>query len=388
MAYYPDWAGPDFPPEKIDFSRFDWIDFAFALPNEQYDLTWDDSGATDLLKRLVTAAHANDKKVKLSIGGWTGAKYFSPAVANDVNRVVFVNNIVKVYNQYNLDGIDIDWEYPGQPGQEGNIWTHDDTSNYLLFLILLRSRLPPTARISAATQVVPFADQNGQPLKDVTPFASVLDWILIMNYDVWGSDSNPGPNAPLSNACGNSTQPDANADSAITAWTAAGMPTNKIVLGVPSYAYISKSNATRLRTRAELDIEGNEITVDVADSTSSSVSPGLVPLQNPVTLKNDNGGSDNGQIQFAQLVEQFVLTYPGFLGAGGFTRHWDECSSTPYLTSEIAGQVVTYDDPQSLQMKAKLARTRGLLGVNMFDIHGDTEHWDLVDAVRAGLGLP
>ncbi|TFK56000.1 glycoside hydrolase family 18 protein [Heliocybe sulcata] len=373
MAYYPDWAGPNFPPEKIDFARFDWIDFAFALPTEQFDLTWDDSGATDLLERLVTAAHASGKKVKLSIGGWTGAKYFSPAVANDANRDVFVNNIMKVYNQYNLDGIDIDWEYPGQPGQEGNIWTHDDSANYFLFLVLLRSRLPPTARISAAAQVVPFADQNGQPLKNVAPFASVLDWVLIMNYDIWGSDSNPGPNAPLSNACGNSTQPDANANSAIAAWAAAGMPTNKIVLGVPSYGYISKSSATKLRTRA--------------DDATLAVSPGLVPFQDPVTLKNDNGGSDGGQLQFSQLVEQGAVSVPGFQGAGGFTRNWDVCSSTPYLTSKIAGQVITYDDPESLQMKAELAKTRGLLGVNMFDVHGDTENWDLVDAVRDGLGL-
>jgi chitinase len=74
-AYYPDWAGPDFPPEKIDFGRFDWIDFAFALPNEQFGLNWDnDDMAPKLLHRLVTAAHAKGKKVKLSVGGWTGSK--------------------------------------------------------------------------------------------------------------------------------------------------------------------------------------------------------------------------------------------------------------------------------------------------------------------------
>ncbi|EPQ59486.1 glycoside hydrolase [Gloeophyllum trabeum ATCC 11539] len=371
MAYYPDWAGLDFPPEKIDFGRFDWIDFAFALPSPQFGLTWDDpTTAPMLLNRLVAAAHAKGKKVKLSIGGWTGAKYFSPAVSSAANREIFVNNIVETYHKYELDGIDIDWEYPGQPGQEGNIWTQDDTSNYFLFLVLLRSQLPPTARISAATQVVPFADQNGQPLKNVTPFASVLDWILIMNYDVWGSSSNPGPNAPLSNACGNSTQPEANAYSAIGAWVGAGMPASKIVLGVPSYGYISRSTATKLRTRAGLEVDGEEVTV--ADA---------------VILKNEDGGSDNGQLQFSDLVSQGALVGPSFDGAGGFTRHWDECSSTPYLTSTGAEQVITYDDPQSLQLKAALAKEQGLLGVNMFDVHGDTDQWDLIDAVRKGLGL-
>lgn len=75
MAYYPDWVADSFPPEKIDFSRFDWIDFAFAVPDENYGLGWDGSStAPDLLGRLVSLAHGKGKKVKLSIGGWTGSK--------------------------------------------------------------------------------------------------------------------------------------------------------------------------------------------------------------------------------------------------------------------------------------------------------------------------
>lgn len=76
MCYYPDWADPAFPPEKIDFGRIDWIDFAFAFPNEHFALVWDDmDSGPKLLERLVTAAHAGGSKVKLSIGGWTGSQY-------------------------------------------------------------------------------------------------------------------------------------------------------------------------------------------------------------------------------------------------------------------------------------------------------------------------
>jgi GH18 family chitinase len=75
MAYYPDWAASEFPPESIDFTRFDWIDFAFALPDDNCGLTWDDpQEAPSLLTRLVNAAHAHGKKVKLSVGGWTGSR--------------------------------------------------------------------------------------------------------------------------------------------------------------------------------------------------------------------------------------------------------------------------------------------------------------------------
>ena len=75
MAYYPDWVGSTFPPERIDFTRFDWIDFAFAVPDAKFALTWDDpQTGPDLLKRLVKSAHSHGTKVKLSLGGWSGSK--------------------------------------------------------------------------------------------------------------------------------------------------------------------------------------------------------------------------------------------------------------------------------------------------------------------------
>lgn len=74
MGYYPDWAGDDFPPEKIDFTRYNWIDFAFAVPMADYSIGWDDEKAPDTLRKLVQLAHAGNAKVKLSIGGWTGSK--------------------------------------------------------------------------------------------------------------------------------------------------------------------------------------------------------------------------------------------------------------------------------------------------------------------------
>jgi hypothetical protein len=76
MAYYPSWVSTVFPPEGIDFSRFDWIDFAFAVPNDDFALDWDGSDlAPELLSRLVGAAHQQGKKVKLSLGGWDGSMY-------------------------------------------------------------------------------------------------------------------------------------------------------------------------------------------------------------------------------------------------------------------------------------------------------------------------
>ena len=75
MGYYPVWAGANFPPERVDFARYDWVDFAFAVPLGDFSLGWDGSDDDpDVLRRLVAAAHAAGKKVKVSVGGWTGSK--------------------------------------------------------------------------------------------------------------------------------------------------------------------------------------------------------------------------------------------------------------------------------------------------------------------------
>jgi len=79
-----------------------------------------------------------------------------------------------------------DWEYPGVMGHPSNVVSPQDAENYLIFLQDLRAKLPSTARITAATQVWPFADNKGVPMVNVAPFAQVLDWILLMVYDTWG----------------------------------------------------------------------------------------------------------------------------------------------------------------------------------------------------------
>lgn len=149
-------------------------------------------------------------------------------------------------DQYDLDGADIDWEYPGTNGASGNIVSSSDTANFLAWLKVLRSVLGDDAHISSCATHHAFIGADGSPLADVSAFAELLDNVFVMNYDVWGSSSTPGPNAPLSDACDGSLQPSANMESAIEAWESAGMPASKILMGIPYYGYISSSWATSL----------------------------------------------------------------------------------------------------------------------------------------------
>jgi chitinase len=146
-----------------------------------------------------------------------------------------------------------------------------------------------------------------------------------------------------------------------------------MVLGVPSYGYVSFSSATRLRTR----------TTPIPDGDPAAEAPAAAN----VTVTSQDGSP---QVQFRDLVAQGALAHnasgePPFYAAGGFVRYWDDCSSTPYLRSDSARQIITYDDPESLAMKAAFALQTGMLGVNMFDAHGDTDQGDLINAIRTAL---
>jgi chitinase len=135
----------------------------------------------------------------------------------------------------------------------------------------------------------------------------------------------------LSDACGNSTQPLANAEAAIRSWVGAGFSANQIVLGVPAYGYVSRSDRQQLATRD--------------DTSGMNTTNGIAMEMSAVELKNEEGGGDAGQIQFNQLVKQGALVRNnggGYDGAGGFERRWDSCSSTVRLNYLMVSLLVRH----------------------------------------------
>lgn len=201
------------------------------------------------------------------------------------------------------------------------------------------------------------------------------------------------------------------------------------MLGVPAYGYLSASKSTSLHHKRALTARQQlaNITDTVfdaaANSTASLVGTGIgleVPptvagasmadaetnealaaaaagTPGTVTLKSAEGSSSSGSIQFNTLITQGALvparvgrtgSAVTFLAIGGFTRFWDSCSSTPFLVSPFATQVVTYDDMQSLGMKAAYVKQKGALGTATWDLSGDTPQWDLTNSLRSGLGKP
>ncbi|KAF9446853.1 glycoside hydrolase family 18 protein, partial [Macrolepiota fuliginosa MF-IS2] len=403
-AYYPDWSSGTNPPEGIDFSKFDILFFgenvAFAIPNSSSTLTWD-SGSQSILQRLVSAKNASGKstKIVLSVGGWGGSQYFSQACSSSANRTKFVNAMSSAVNQYGLDGIDIDWEYPNSTGA-GNPHSASDAANLLSLFKSLRTALPKPKLLSAAVPHLPWLGTNGQPLTDVSAYAAVMDYLNIMNYDVWGASSTPGPNAPLGNLCGTSKQPQASAEAALAQWKSAGFPASQQLLGLPLYGYVSQSTKTGL-TGSLMPSSDMMLLVKSEGANGKGSEPdvsflnGVHPrtrlthaADKEITIQSNLQSWWGQQIPFNEIVRSgaLVKNSDGTYGqGGGFTMGWDDCSDTPFLYNTGQQTVVTYDDTWSLGDKAKFAHSNGMAGCFTWSLDQD-DGVSLQNVIRTNLG--
>jgi len=130
------------------------------------------------------------------------------------------------------------WEYPNRQGIGCNTISKQDTPNFLSLLRELRvHQVGRRLILTAAAPITPWLDPNDKP-SDISPFAELLDYIAIMNYDLWGSWSPAvGPNAAINDTCAPPQYQQGSAVSAVQAWTSAGLPKNRLVLGVGSYGH-------------------------------------------------------------------------------------------------------------------------------------------------------
>ncbi|GAA0813082.1 glycosyl hydrolase family 18 protein [Spirilliplanes yamanashiensis] len=203
VGYMPSWSGSA---TAIQYSKLTHINYSFALPNANGTLQPIENTAK--LQQIVQLGHQNNVKVLLAVGGWNDGNdsAFETLAASASGRSTFVSSMVNVVNQYNLDGVDIDWEYP-DPGASGD--------NYTLLMRDLSAAMKSRGKLLTAAVVSEGGTANG-----VQPAVfGYVDFLNIMTYD--------------------GGTPHANYDWAINAvnfWKGRGLPKEKAILGVPFYS--------------------------------------------------------------------------------------------------------------------------------------------------------
>ena len=178
-------------------------------------------------------------KILISVGGWTWSGAFSDAALTKESRQIFVESAVAFVAKYQLDGLDIDWEYPGLIGN-GNVFRPEDKQNYTALLKELRRAFNQEGKQLGRrlyTSVAAGADADFASHTELRKVAHEVDSVNLMSYDYYepSDDKITGHHSPLFT---NANDPKhISTDNSVKLYLAAGVPASKLVLGVPFYGH-------------------------------------------------------------------------------------------------------------------------------------------------------
>ena len=214
------------------------LHFAFLNPKEDGTLqTLTNHANFEALNKL-----AKENKVKTAISIQGNELIFRTIAANEQTRKTLVKSLVDFAVRYNLDGIDLDWEYPRA--------NYGSDVTFEIFTKELSAELHSWHKyLSMAVTAGLFAG----PVKDGITKGAIdnVDFLNLMAYDGIGTDTN-APNHHSSYGM---------AEKVINIWlTDKQVPKEKIILGIPLYG---KNSSNASMTYSSLMAAGADVNADV-----------------------------------------------------------------------------------------------------------------------------
>lgn len=178
------------------------------------------------LRAVVALKKQNPKlKVLVSVGGW-GSGRFSEMAADKKKRQSFAKDCKRLVQEFGLDGIDIDWEYPTQ-SSAGISSSPEDSEHFTLLMHELRKQLGKDKQLTLATV-------STAQYMDFPSFIQDVDFVNIMAYDM--ADT-PLHHSALHRSAYSGTM---TTDKAIQMHLDAGVPKEKLVCGLAFYGHAAK----------------------------------------------------------------------------------------------------------------------------------------------------
>ena len=276
-------------------------------------------------------------KVNISVGGY-GADGFSDMADDPSLRAAFIANVCAWLEGYNLDGIDIDWEYPVGPEWGQEIKSRPaDRQNYITLLQETRNALDAlgnkTGKRYGLSTAVP-ASGWFPKANDVKAAARIVDSLKLMAYDYYGGwSTTTGHHSNLSNNPHDPAWGGWSTAQALDEYIWAGVPTEKIVLGVGFYG----------KAWQGVKPGGYES------------SPGLFQPYASLPF-------DQGSVSWTTIAEYLK---PG----SGYTRYWDDMAQAPYLYN---GDIwISYTDEEQIKLITAFIKEKRLGGVFVWEYGHD-----------------
>ena len=309
------------------------INYAFANIKDDRVVEGGTKDGPDL-KKLNELKKVNPKlKILISVGGWSWSGGFSDAVLTHESREIFATSAIDYMLRHKIDGIDLDWEYPGLPGA-GNTHRPEDKENFTAILKLLRTKLDS---IGGKDQhfLLTIASAASQRYLDHTEMDiahQYLDFVNIMTYDYYtGGSPITGHHSNLFPSGNTNDRTSMSSSLAVEQHIKAGVPVEKIVLGVPFYGRYW------IGTKAENN--------------------GLYQLSD----------GKRGSYSFKKIAAEMQ-------DKDGFKMYWDSTSMAPYLWRGEDGQFVTYENERSLQFKVDYVKKNNLGGIMFWQFNADNDN--------------
>lgn len=330
---------------QIDATRMTRINYAFSNIENGRMVPCSPADAQNFaLLRSLRNVNPN-LTLLVSVGGWLGSANFSDVALTRDTRAVFEDSIMQFLTRYDLDGLDIDWEYPGMPGA-GHPFRPEDKQNFTSLLRELRGRFDASARRGRRLYLTIAMGASDEVIAntEMQKVQRYVDTVNLMTYDYYepGSESITGNHAPLY-ADPFDPRAASSADT-VRAFQKAGVPAEKILLGVPFYGH-----------------EWGQV---------KDQNHGLFQVGKPVPGANASFNA----------IESAMLGH-------GFTRYWDETSKVPYLYNPQQQIFVSYEDAESLKLKCQYVRSQKLGGIMFWEYFGDSGG-KLLQTIHSELGRP
>ncbi|KAH8372051.1 hypothetical protein KR093_009815, partial [Drosophila rubida] len=297
-------------------------------------LDLEDNGGQGNIKKFNALKLKNPTlKTLVAVGGWNeGSKPFSIVASDPQKRAIFIEQITQFLQHHGFDGLDLDWEYPGQRHSLPN---NNDRANYITFLKELKEALQPFGYLlSAAVGSAEFSAAQSYDIPAIVPY---LDLINVMAYDLHGPwDAKLGINAPLYAGANDKTprEQQLNVDAVVQYWLAAGAPSQKLVLGMPFY--------------------GRTFTLATADDHQ----PGAAHIGRGMAGRYSREPGVLGYNELCELLKQ-----------ENWTQEWQAEQQVPFAYRDR--QWVGYENEQSLQLKAQYAVNKQLAGIMIWSLESD-----------------
>ncbi|KAF1752399.1 hypothetical protein GCK72_018954 [Caenorhabditis remanei] len=288
-------------------------------------------------------------RVIFAVGGWDNSQYFSSVAADPVKRKTFIDSVASFIKHHQIDGVDLDWEYPDMNGK--------DKKNHVTLTRELREKFNEMAKANGRTDpyIITLASaagewnlRNGYDLSEILKYA---DFINVMTYDYYGAWNSKwgaytGTPAPLYFGSLKGFSGKLNADFSMRFYTCKTKKPSQLNMGVPFYGRYWKN------------VLGP---IDKTDEMWRTAAP-------------SNGVYEGGYVGWRNLEKE---------GWNKEATSWHEKTKTPYILNSGARMFLGFENERSLREKMKYATDRNLGGLMIWALDLDDDADTLLNLVSS-----